>query len=739
MIARTRTATAVLLAALGAAALADVNVEVGNGDKVTGTLSPASEREVFRVRVPKGAAISVKSKSATKGLVLNLALADPADASLGTTQGTAPSFKGIVAGTSGLFSVTVTSQGGATPGNYSLSISWKTPTKFAASADLGAASTQTLEFAVDSGAAATLSVKPGKGSAATAALNQITAPGALVTPLSGTTVQLTLTSGGTHVLAFGNLGPAQGVVDASVKVKPAKVVKRKIALTSNVIGAGGALGDAAFASVLGPGGGSVTVPFIAPGSPGAEISGSAVNVPAGSLGVGTAIIVATSPNINKPGQTTDAGPSVFFGPEGARFDAVDKNARATVTIPYDPAYDADTSLLVVYTRDAKGKVTAVPRPYTFNAAAHTMSFQTSHFSSFQAAGTGVVAGGDMFTYANVTTPRDVCLAFDSSTSSQYLFYVAEGTDKTVAGLAVATVPGAVLQRDLWAGGGGSSVGDGTESRLQFNFVDPVESVFALDDGTVYIATTRQIFKVGDDSKVLRIAGTGGTGNGGDGSVASAATFTSIRAIRVTLDGSVFVADAGAHRIRFIDAQQGNTIRAFAGTGQVAFGVDGGPVATTTFLGPADIEFSQDGGLYVADGGRVRKLKPGPAGQEINITVAGSATGATGSTGDDGPLLGAKFESISGIETFIDFRDPFPALPYLVVSDSADHTIRYIDQTNDRVILVAGQHGIAGNGPDIGPKTGLLSSPSAVIGFPGQIVIADEGNDKIRARLGFGGP
>lgn len=725
-------AAALLVPALAASAFADVNVEVGNGDKITGTLSPATEAETFNFRVPQGAVITVKAKSAKKGPALTISLQPPAAAGLGNASGTAPSIKGVVAPDSGLYSVRVTSQNGVSTGDYSLSIGWKSPTSFTASADLAAAGTSTLDFAVDASAAATLSAKPAKGSAATAALTQLTAPGPAVTPLTGTTTKRTLTAGGSYVLTFANAGAAQGVVAATVKVKPPKPTKRKIALTTKVIGSGNAQGDAAYATVLGALGGTVTVPAIPQGEPGAEISGSSVTVPPGALGAGTAIVIATSPGIDGPGPTQPAGPPVFFGPEGQKFAGT-----ATVTIPYDAAYDSDTSALVIYTRDSKGKVTAVPPPYTFDSGTHTVSFQTSHFSSFQTTAPDTGTGAEMLTYGNVTTPEDVCLAYEQG-SPQFplLFLAAEGAAKTVAGLRVSAQPTALLDREVWAGGGTSSVANGTISRQQFLFPDPVQSVFSLSDGQVWIATTRQIFKVDTADKVFLVAGTGATGDAGDGSSATSATFTSIRSIVVALDESVFVVDAGAHRIRLIDAVQNFTIQAWAGTGQAAFGTDGASLATTTFLDPSDIEFSQDGGLYVADAGRVRKLKPGIVGMggDVNVTIAGDAAGATGASGDDGPLLAARFRSISGISTFIDVNNPNPALPFLVVCDRADHTVRLLDQTSDHVRLLAGQHGSAGNAPDFSAKTGRLDTPTAVAALVNQVLIADKGNGKIRTLI-----
>ena len=114
-------------------------------------------------------------------------------------------------------------------------------------------------------------------------------------------------------------------------------------VTKSVIGSGGADGDAATAKLIGVAGGTVVVPVIPGGEPGAAISGSSVTVPAGALGASTAIYVATAPAIKAPGDVVDAGPPVFFGPEGTKFDALDKSARATVSIPYDAAYDGMTA------------------------------------------------------------------------------------------------------------------------------------------------------------------------------------------------------------------------------------------------------------------------------------------------------------------------------------------------------------------------------------------------------------
>ena len=77
---------------------------------------------------------------------------------------------------------------------------------------------------------------------------------------------------------------------------------------------------------------------------------------------------------------------------------------------------------------------------------------------------------------------------------------------------------------------------------------------------------------------LRRRGGGGRGSppvgNGDGGPAIDATFQTILGIDVGPDGSVYIADRFAHRIRKIDPD--GTIHTIAGTGQAGFSGDEGP-------------------------------------------------------------------------------------------------------------------------------------------------------------------
>jgi hypothetical protein len=277
----------------------------------------------------------------------------------------------------------------------------------------------------------------------------------------------------------------------------------------------------------------------------------------------------------------------------------------------------------------------------------------------------------------------------------------------------------------WVGGGTQTVDD--TARLDFKFVDPVVSVSALPNGTIYVATERQIFMVDSTGFVFRVAGDGTTGDTGDEGSPLLASFSFIENILVALDGSIFIADSGSHRIRFIGSFDGK-VHAWAGDGTFGVGADGGDPATTKFVGPGDMLFAPAGGLFVADGARVRRINPFAA-TAVNVTVAGDAAGSGGSTGDGGPPLAARFNYITGLAQVIDPADP--SATEFVVVDNADETIRLVDLTHDFVRLVAGQHDVAGLSADGALAPGLVDAPLSAASLPIGLVFSDTGNQRIR--------
>jgi hypothetical protein len=365
---------------------ADLDVTIGNGDKVAGTLSPGTEVETVRVVVPAEARINVTAKGLKpKGGVapnVTFAVYDPDGTRIGQAetrvQGAGAKLKKLLAGKTGEYRVAVSGNG--VEGGYSLQVSWASRTSYKPAGTL-AGMPQTFPFAADAGAVATFSVKAGKGAAAPRLLEIRDAMGATVytfpPPVSATAraqsaKNVPLGTGGPLTLVVSDAGTG-GPFSGAIALKPPKPAKRTFELTSQDLPAG--TGDTVV-RLVGPDGGT----FDADDVP--SIAGSSVSIPPGALGGSTAILIGVSTTIVPADPKLGAGgPSVFFGPEGLTFLA---GLKAGVTIPYDPAaFAGGTSALRIFTRDADGNVSEIT-PVTVNTLDHTVTFAASHFSSFQA-------------------------------------------------------------------------------------------------------------------------------------------------------------------------------------------------------------------------------------------------------------------------------------------------------------------------------------------------------------------
>jgi sugar lactone lactonase YvrE len=143
---------------------------------------------------------------------------------------------------------------------------------------------------------------------------------------------------------------------------------------------------------------------------------------------------------------------------------------------------------------------------------------------------------------------------------------------------------------------------------------------ALDvDGTLYFADTNNncVRKVefADPGTFLQgtvstVAGQCGqpAGFGGDNGPAVEAALAFPQDIEI-LDGDLYVADCNNNRVRVVDLDTG-IITTIAGTGEKAYGGDGGPATAAKLNRPFGLAFDDNGDLYISDtfNSRIRKLK-----------------------------------------------------------------------------------------------------------------------------------
>lgn len=256
------------------------------------------------------------------------------------------------------------------------------------------------------------------------------------------------------------------------------------------------------------------------------------------------------------------------------------------------------------------------------------------------------------------------------------------------------------------------------------------SVEVAPDGSIYISDygNGRIRKVGHDGIITTVVG------GGDDWViwdlivdkSLPATDLSLdrrtRSISFAADGSYYVVMEYDGIILKIDTSGIATIA--AGGGDTYYTGEGeGLLATEADLAHiTDIAAAPDGSFYFAYGDEAVVVKVDPVG--ILSTVAGTANGVRGYSGDGGPATEALLQYPMGVEIAPDGT--------LYISDSDNYTVRKVDP-DGIITTIAGTGEIDGYSGDGGPATeARLDFPNeASIAPDGDLYIIDTGNHVIR--------
>ena len=262
-------------------------------------------------------------------------------------------------------------------------------------------------------------------------------------------------------------------------------------------------------------------------------------------------------------------------------------------------------------------------------------------------------------------------------------------------------------------------------------LDSAGNVYIADDGNMRVRV------VNPSGTITTIAGSGQacvptTATCGDGGPATGANMTSPTTVAIGPNGNIYIADYYDHRIRMVAA---GVISTVAGTGKKGYNGDG-HIATTALLKfPYGVALDSSGNIYIADSrnNRIRcvlavngacnapKLK---AGYITTYAFNGKQT----FSGDGGPATSASQSDPMEVT--------FDSIGNLFVSGGADEVVRRIDATapND-VSTVAGDANHpqrSGFGGDGGPATkATLNDVGVAINSSGQLLIADQGNNRIR--------
>ncbi len=221
--------------------------------------------------------------------------------------------------------------------------------------------------------------------------------------------------------------------------------------------------------------------------------------------------------------------------------------------------------------------------------------------------------------------------------------------------------------------------------------------------------------------VQTVAGSGRLPFTGAGQPATNVFLFSVQ--RMALDGSGNLYFTERYYNRVFRVSAAGAITLFAGDGESGTSGDGGQALAARFTSLEGIAVGPDGSVFLGDVARIRKVSP------AGVVTTFAGTGDNGYSGDGGPATQARLTQATGM--------CFDRNGNLYFADALNHVVRRID-TNGIITTVAGTGALGSTGDNQQATAAKLNTPHDVAAdTDGNIYIADTGNNRVR-RVGANG-
>jgi trimeric autotransporter adhesin len=434
--------------------------------------------------------------------------------------------------------------------------------------------------------------------------------------------------------------------------------------------------------------------------------------------------------------------------------------KAKLDFPSDVVADAAGNLVIADFSDGRVRVVAAETG-TFYGQAMTAG------DIYTVAGNGAcctVSSGGLATSSSVNQPQAV--TFDANgnlviaDSGYDRVWVVAAKTGTFYGKAMTAAHIYIVAGNGSLGFSGSG-GKATDAEITNCPRCAPTSNVAVDGGNYIVISAQQAWFIANKAgtyfgqamtagDIYGVSGTGFKGYAGDGGIATSARFANPGGGAVDAAGNLVIADTGNNRIRVVAAQTGtfygqamtaDHIYTVAGDGKAGFAGDGGAATAAELNTPEEVAVDGAGNLVMADtrNERIRVVAATTGtfyGQAMTAgeiyTVAGNGT--EGFSGDGGLATAAKLKVPEGVVV--------DRAGNLVIADTVNQRIRIVAATTGTfyghamtagdiyTVAGTGKFGFSGDG---GPGTAAEVSypPGVTVDGAGNLLIADEGNNRIR--------